>query len=113
MKRLAAVAALMLVALAISASASAAIVTYGGYSWPAGQAYSTSYSPYWWRNVFSKMATFDTTVTFIDNVSYSWHFTLRSHATFLSIHWHSSQTKKAHCRANQGSSAWAACAASS
>lgn len=111
MKRSGLVALALAVLLAFSTSASAATVTYAGYSWPAGQTGSTSFSPSWWKNVFAKQATFDTTITFIDNVSYSWHFTLRSQATYLSIHWLSSQVKKAHCRANTGSSAWAACSA--
>lgn len=99
-------------ALVFASSVLAATVTYAGYySWPAGQAASTSYSPNWYRTIFYKTASFDTTLTFIDNVSYSWHSTVRSWGTYVTTHWLSSQTKKAHCRANTASPSWAACTA--
>jgi hypothetical protein len=111
MKRL--ICALMLTfALGLVSNALAGTVTYAGYySWPAGQAASTSYSPNWYRNTFYKTTSFDTTLTFIDNVSYSWHSTVRSWGTYVETHWLSSQTKKAHCRANTRGSSWAACTA--
>lgn len=111
MRRAVAVAALAL-GLLFSASAWAGATTYAGsWSWPAGQAYSTSFSPSWWGNVFYKTASFDTTLTFIDNVSYGWHSTVRGWGTYQQTKWFSSQVKKAYCRANTGSSAWAACTA--
>jgi hypothetical protein len=104
----------LVLSLALSASAWAGSTTYAGYqSWPAGQAASTGYSPSWYQNIFYKTSSFDTTVTFIDNVSYGWHSTVRSRGTYVETHWLSSQTKKAHCRANTAGSSWAACTAHS
>ena len=109
MKRLTLV---LLLALVFCTSAWGASTTYAGYQyWPAGQGASTSFSPSWFRNSFYKTTTFDTTITFIDNVSYSWHATVRSSGTYLETHWLSSQTKKAHCRANTTGQSWAACTA--
>ena len=58
---------------------------------------------------FIATASFDSTITFIDNVSYSWHSTLRGPGTYLSTHWLSSQVKKAHCRSNVAASAMGTC----
>ena len=105
---------LVIVAVALGLSATAFAGTYsyaGSTSWPAGQAYSTWFSSSWWNNVFYKTASFDTTLTFIDNTAYGWHSTVRGWATYQQTHWLSSQVKKAHCRANTGASAWAACTA--
>jgi hypothetical protein len=94
-------ASVLVVALAFAASAWAGGTTYAAFSnWYAGQGASTSFSPNWFRNVFHKNAMFDTTITFIDNVSYSWHATVRNNGTYVETHWLSSQVKKAHCRAN-------------
>lgn len=102
----------LLLALVFCTSAWGATTTYAGYQyWPAGQGASTSFSPSWFRNVFYKTATFDTTITFIDNVSYGWHATVRSSGTYVETYWLSSQTKKAHCRANTTGQSWAACTA--
>ena len=102
----------VLASLIVGASAWAGSSTYAGSSsWPAGQAYSTSFSPSWWNNIFYKTASFDTTLTFIDNVSYGWHSTVRGWGTYQQTHWLSSQVKKAHCRANTTSWSWAACTA--
>lgn len=99
-------------ALVLASNAFAGTLTYAGYQyWPAGQTASTSYSPSWYRTIFYKTSRFDTTLTFIDNASYSWHSTVRSWGTYLETHWLSSQTKKAHCRANTSGSSWAACTA--
>jgi hypothetical protein len=103
-------ASLLCLGLMLAASAWGA-TTYAAYSyWPAGQGAATSFSPSWFRNAFYKNATFDTTITFIDNVSYSWHATVRSYATYVETHWLSSQVKKAHCRAN-ASGPYGACVA--
>jgi len=102
----------VLASLIVGASAWAGSSTYAGSSsWPAGQAYSTSFSPSWWNNIFYKTASFDTTLTFIDNVSYGWHSTVRGWGTYQQTHWLSSQVKKAHCRANTTSWSSAACTA--
>ena len=93
--------AALVVALALSASASAESVNYySTSSWSAGQGGSSSFSSSWFMNIIAKSSSFDSTITFIDNVSYSWHSTLRGPGTYLSTHWLSSQVKKAHCRAN-------------
>ena len=106
----------VLIALALSlllgASASAASLTYAGSnSWPAGQAYSTSFSSGWVVNTMYKTATFETAVLFIDNVTYGWHSMLRGSGTYQSTHWFSSQVKKAHCRSYASSWSWASCTA--
>jgi len=111
-RRLALFALPIVIALVVSASAFAGATTYAGNSyWPAGQSGASWFSPSWFQNVFYKTSSFDTTVTFIDNTSYSWHFTVRSWATYVETHWLSSQTKKAYCRANTAGSSWAACTA--
>ena len=109
MRRRAFVAVLAL-ALVLSAGAWAGATNYAGYQyWPAGQAAGSAFSPSWFQNIFYKTSSFDTTVTFIDNVSYGWHFTVRSWATYVETHWMSSQVKKAHCRAHTTGGSWAAC----
>lgn len=109
MLRTAALAAIV-AALVLSTSAWAGVTTYAGYQyWPAGQGASSSYSPSWAINTFYKTSTFDTTLTFIDGATYGWHSTVRSWATYVETHWFSSQSKKAHCRANTTGSSWAAC----
>jgi hypothetical protein len=91
----------LVVALGLSASASAESVNYyANTSWSAGQGASSSFSSGWMMNIITKSSSFDSTITFIDNVSYGWHSTLRGPGTYLTTHWLSSQVKKAHCRAN-------------
>ena len=107
-----AVAIALALSLVLAAGAWAGSTTYAGTSsWPAGQAFSTSFSSSWWGNRMYKAASFDTTITFIDNVTYGWHASRRGWGTYQETHWFSSQVKKAHCRANTSSSAWAACTA--
>jgi hypothetical protein len=111
-RRISGLVAVMVVALAMTSSAWAGAYNYAAsYYWPAGQGAATGFSPSWYRNTFYKNTTFDTTITFIDNVSYSWHATVRSYGTYVETHWLSSQVKKAHCRANSAASTWAACTA--
>jgi hypothetical protein len=88
-------------ALVFSAGALAGSFTYANQYWSAGQGAGTYYSSSWFQNRFNKSAPgFDTTITFIDNISYGWHSTVRGPGQFLETHWLSSQVKKAHCRAN-------------
>jgi hypothetical protein len=88
-------------ALAFSASASAAAVTYISWpSWSPGMGYGSSYSSSWVANGFYKSPAFDSTVTFIDNVTYSWHATFRSSGGWTYTQWFTSQVKKAYCVAN-------------
>jgi len=100
MKRLI-LALVLTLALVLSASALAGSFVYANKYWSAGEGASSSYSSSWWRNIFSKQAQgFDTTITFIDNVGYGWHSTVRGTGQYLETHWLSSQVKKAHCRAH-------------
>lgn len=91
-------------ALVLSAAALAGTTAYAGPRyWMANESGGSSYSASWWRNAFNKQSSgFDTTVTFIDNVSYGWHQTVRNTSMVTYTTWWSSQTKRAHCRANQG-----------
>jgi hypothetical protein len=110
-RRILVLAALLVLGLTLATTAWAAATTYAAHSyWPAGQGAATSFSPGWYSNRFYKNAMFDTTITFIDNVSYSWHATVRSRATYVETHWLSWQVKKAHCRANT-SGPYGACVA--
>jgi hypothetical protein len=76
--------------------------------WTAGDGAGSTWSSSWFQNVIFKDKPFDTTITFIDNGSYSWHSTVRGVGTYLETHWLSSAVKKAHCRANQNGT-YAAC----
>ena len=75
-----------------------------GYVWPArawsnGQDGSSTYSSAWKRNWFQKSGQgYDTTATFIDNVSYSWHNTVRNTWAVTATQWTSSVVKKAYAR---------------
>jgi hypothetical protein len=112
MKRSVFVPACLAFALALCSSAWAGSVGY--YSspyWYSGQGASTSFGSAWFQNVMTKSAMFDSTITFIDNTSYSWHSTVRGPGTYLTTHWLSSAVKKAHCRSNVTSSASGACTA--
>ena len=79
-----------------------------GYVWPSrawssGQDASSPYSSTWKRNWFQKGSQgYDTSVTFIDNVSYSWHNTVRNTWAVTATEWYSSAVKKAYARANVG-----------
>ena len=102
MKRLL-VALVLAFALVLPASAAAGAYIYGYTRWSAGQGAGSSYSSSWWRNLFQKDAGgYDTTITFIDNVGYGWHATVRGPGQYLETHWLTSQVKKAHCVANVG-----------
>jgi hypothetical protein len=110
MKRLIAALAATVAALVIGATASAAVVPYMSTSyWSAGQGGSSSFSSSWFMNGMYKNAQFDTTITFIDNVSYGWHSTLRGLGTYMQTHWMTSNVKKAHCRSNVTRSISASC----
>jgi hypothetical protein len=101
MKRRALTVAVVVALLGSSVAAWAGSTAYAVSSvwWP-GQGAGSSYSASWVQNGFYKPIGFDATVTFIDNVSYSWHATRRDPSTWTVTHWFSSQVKKGHCRAN-------------
>ena len=83
--------------------ASTALASFG-YVWPSrswsyGQDASSTYSSTWKRNWFQKNAPgYDTSVTFIDNVKYSWHNTVRNTYMVTATDWYSSSVKKAYAR---------------
>jgi hypothetical protein len=104
-------AAALALALALCAGAWAGTSDYySSPQWSPGQGGSSSFSSGWMLNTMGKNAPFDSTITFIDNVSYSWHSTLRGSGTVLQTHWLSSAVKKGHCRANVSANTWAGCA---
>jgi hypothetical protein len=104
--------ALVVTALALAFCTSAVAGSTSYYSspwWVSGQGGSSSFSSAWMQDIMVKNAPFDSTIAFIDNVSYSWHSTLRGPGTYLETHWFASNVKKGHCHANVGSTSWAAC----
>lgn len=102
MKRLACLLALTAGLVATTTSWAGTTGYAGPRFWWAGDTGASTYSSSWWRNAFNKQSSgFDTTVTFIDNVQYWWHSTVRNTSMVTYTTWWSSQTKKAHCRAHQ------------
>lgn len=101
MKKLACILALVVGLVTATTSWAGATGYAGPKIWWAGGTGSSAYSSSWWRNAFNKSGGNDGTVTFIDNVSYSWHNTVRNTSEVTYTTWFSSQVKKAHCRANQ------------
>jgi hypothetical protein len=104
MKRLAVALAVLLAALAIASAALAGATTYAGPKyWYPGQSAGSSFSSGWTYNYFFKPTSgYETTVTFIDNVSYGWHATVRNTATATYTYWFTNQVKKGHCIAHRG-----------
>lgn len=103
MKRLGFTLALALVALVLAGAALAATTYAGPQQWSAGQSAGSSFSSGWTYNYFFKYGSgYDSTVTFIDNVSYSWHATVRNTSSTTYTYWWVSTVKKGHCRANVG-----------
>jgi hypothetical protein len=93
-----------LAAALVFAAAALAAESYGGPRyWYPGESAGSSWNSAWYRNSFNKSTSgYETTVTFIDNVSYAWHATIRNRDTVTYTTWWSSQVKKAHCRAHTG-----------
>jgi hypothetical protein len=99
--------AAMAVALAVSAFAASTYV--GPKQWSAGQGAGSTYSSNWTENNFSKYGSgYDTTVTFIDNVSYGWHATVRNTSSTTHTFWSLGGTKRGHCLAHV-SGFWGSC----
>ena len=92
------------------ASAALAVTGYAGPRfWYPGDAGASSYQSGWRTNDFNKASSgYDTTVTFIDNVSYGWHATIRNREMVTHTYWPSSQVKKAYCKAHSGGH-WGGC----
>ena len=95
-------AAVIVAALAMAGAAFAGATTYAGpQAWSAGSSAGSSYSSSWQGNYFFKQSSgYDSTVTFIDNVSYSWHATVRNTSSTTYTYWWVSNVKRGHCRAN-------------
>jgi hypothetical protein len=96
---------LALASALVWAGAAIAVTGYAGprYWYPGDQAGTNSYHSGWTTNDFNKPSSgYDTTVTFIDNVKYEWHATVRNRDMVTHTYWPSSQMKKAHCRAHTG-----------
>jgi hypothetical protein len=104
MKRLMTVFAPVTAALVLASAAFAATSTYAGpRQWYPGEGAGSSYSSRWHGNHFSTYGSgFDKTVTFIDNVSYHWHNTVRNRSGSTDTVPPSWMTTKAHCRAHDG-----------
>jgi hypothetical protein len=103
-KRLGFILVVCLVALVPAGAAVAGATTYAGpQKWYAGQSAGSSFSSGWTYNYFFKLSSgYDSTVTFIDNVGYGWHATVRNTSATTYTYWWSSTVKKGHCRANVG-----------
>ena len=104
MKRLGFFLAPALASLALAGAALADATTYAGpWQWYAGQSAASDFSSSWTYNYFFKQSSgYDSTVTFIDNVKYSWHATVRNKSATTYTHWWVSNVKKGYCRANVG-----------
>ncbi len=103
MKRVLAVATTGLLALLLAATALAATTYAGPKQWWPNQGAGSSYSASWQGNYFSKQGSgYDTTVTFIDNVAYGWHATVRNTSSTTYTYWWSNQVKKGYCKAHVG-----------
>lgn len=105
---------LTLASALVFVSAALAVETYGGPRyWYPGDSAGSSWQSSWTRTSFNKASSgYDTTVTFIDNVSYGWHATTRNSDMVTYTNWWSSQVKKAHCKTHTGYH-WGGCYASS
>ena len=91
--------------LGAAASAYAASSVYRGpMYWSCYCDGSSSYSSQWWDNYFIKDSNgvSDTMVTLIDNVTYSWHGTVRNTASQQKAWWVSSVVKKGYCKFYSG-----------
>ena len=110
MKRLAAILVPCAVALVLAAAALAGPTTYAGpQAWSPNNSAGSSYSSGWRYNYFFKQGSgYDTTVTFIDNVSYSWHATVRNTSSTTYTYWFVSNVKRGHCRVHN-SYFWGSC----
>ena len=111
MRRLVTGLAVGVASLALAGVAYAGATTYAGpKQWSAGSSAGSSFSSGWKYNYFFKHGSgHDATVTFIDNVTYSWHATVRNTSDTTYTYWFVSNVKRGHCRANSGNF-WGSCA---
>jgi hypothetical protein len=110
MKRLATVVMPACIALVLATSVLAATTTYAGpRQWQANESAGSAFRAGWHGNHFSTMGSgFDKTVTFIDNVRYAWHNTVRNRSGSTDTIAPSGLTTKGHCRAHVGNF-WGSC----
>lgn len=110
MKRLATALAPLCAALVLATTALAATTTYAGpRPWQANEGAGSAFSGGWFGNHFSTSGSgFDKTVTFIDNVRYAWHNTVRNRSESTDTVSPSGLTTKGHCRAHVGGF-WGSC----
>lgn len=111
MKKLGAGLIAVVVALTLAAAALAGTTTYAGpQQWSQNQGAGSSFGSGWKYNYFFKNGSgYDATVTFIDNVSYSWHATVRNTSSTTYTYWFVSNVKRGYCRANSAYF-WGSCA---
>ena len=102
MKRLGAGLAAFAAALSLAGTAFGATTYAGPKYWSPNEGAGSSYSANWRYNYFFKQGGFDATVTFIDNVSYSWHATVRGTGSTIYTYWFVSNVKRGHCRSYTG-----------
>src|SRR5262245_10462981 len=109
MKRLVTGIVVASVALALAGAAYSATTYAGPKHWAAGEAAGSAFSSGWTYDYFFKQGSgYDSTVAFIDNVTYSWHATVRNASDTTYTYWFVSTVKKGHCRAN-AAGFWGSC----
>lgn len=110
MTRLGAGLAALTAALLLAGTALAGATTYAGPKyWSPNEGAGSTYSSSWQYNYFFKQGGYDGTVSFIDNVSYAWHATVRGTAPTIYTYWFVSNVKRGHCRSHTGYH-WGSCA---
>jgi hypothetical protein len=94
----------------VLASAGFGATTYAGPKlWSASEGAGSAYGSKWTYDYFFKQGSgHDSTVTFIDNVTYGWHATVRNSSDTTYTYWFVSNVKKGYCRANAGGF-WGSC----
>lgn len=113
MKRLRLIPVVASVALVLAGAAVGATTYAGPQQWWAGQGAGSPFSSRWYFNDFAKVSSgYDTTVTFIDNIRYAWHATVRNTQKVTHTAYFGPEVRKAHCRANVGGF-WGSCIVSS
>jgi hypothetical protein len=85
--------------LALVVASTALAGSYAGpKDWVPGEGAGTSFSSTWLRNYFATYGSgYDKTVTFIDNVRYGWHNTVRNKSDFTTTYPPYPGTFKGHC----------------
>jgi hypothetical protein len=90
--------ALLVASLAAASTAFAAYQYAPPRQWTPGASAASYFSSGWYANYFMTWGSgYDKTVTFIDNVTYSWHNTKRGTSDYLETYAPFDGTYKAHC----------------